>query len=73
MRHALNPTLPELHVQLRVDPNVMRAHRLLRKLHDALDGPRSALLERTAVHTLVQVDRVFARYDVSERGTLSGL
>lgn len=51
--NSLDATLPNLLVELGVDPDVRRAHRLLRKLNDGLDGPGGTLLERAAVHTLV--------------------
>lgn len=71
MRHVLNTLGPQLLVQLRVDPHVFRPHRFLRKLDDALHGPWCALLERAAVHALVEVDGVLAGDDVLEGGALA--
>jgi hypothetical protein len=65
--YALDALGPERLVELRVEADVARAHRLLREVNDALDGVRRALLERAPVHELVQVDRVLARHDVLER------
>lgn len=74
MRHALDTARPERLVELRVDADVLGAHRLLRKVDYGLDGMRRPLLERAAVHTLVQVDGVFTRDDVLEgRACLAGL
>ena len=68
MRHILNPLGPQRLIQLGVQSDVVGAHGLLRELDDALDGPGRALLEGAAVDALVQVDGVFARYDVFEGG-----
>lgn len=74
MRHALNTALPQRLVELGVNADVGGAHGLLRELDDALDGLGRPLLERGAVHTLVQVDGVFAGDDVLEgRARLAGL
>lgn len=74
MRHALDAALPQRLVELGVDADVGGAHGLLRELDDALDGLGRPLLERGAVHTLVQVDGVFAGDDVLEgRARLAGL
>ena len=67
MRYVLNPLGPQRLVQLRVKSHILRAHGLLGELHDGLDSPRRALLERAAVHAFVQVDGVFAGDDVFER------
>ena len=71
--HVLNTLRPESLVELRVEADVLGAHRLLRKIYNGLDGPRSALLERAAVHPFVEVDRVLASHDIVERGALAGL
>ena len=74
MGYALDTLCPESLVELRVDADVGGAHRLLRELDHGLDGMGSPLLERPAVHTLVQVDGVFAGDDVLEGRTgLAGL
>jgi hypothetical protein len=68
VRHALDTLGPELLVELGVDADVARAHRLLGKLDDGLDGVRGALLEGAAVDVFVEVDGVFAGDDVLEGG-----
>jgi len=73
MGHVLDSLSPQRLVQLRVNPHVSRAHRLLRKVYNGLDGPRSALLERAAMYTLVHVDSVFPRHDIVDGRTLCGL
>ena len=65
--HALDALRPEGLVELGVDADVGRAHRLLRELDHGLDGMGGPLLERAAVDALVKVDGVFAGDDVFER------
>jgi hypothetical protein len=64
MRDGLDPLGPQSLVQLWVDANILRSHGLVGKLVDAFDCPRSALLERTAVHAFVEMYGVFPRNDV---------
>ena len=72
--HALDALRPESLVELGVDADVGRAHRLLRELDHGLDGMGGPLLERAAVDALVEVDGVFAGDDVLEgRMGLAGL
>ena len=61
---GLDAHLPNLLVELRVEPDVLGAHVLAGKLLDGLDGPRRPLLELHAKHLLVEVDGVVARHDV---------
>ena len=68
MGHGLDALGPDGLVELGVQADVGGAHRLLRKVNHRLNGPGSALLERAAVHALVQVDGVLAGDDVLERG-----
>ena len=68
MRHRLDALRPKCLVEFGVEANICRAHRLLRKVDDRLDGPGSALLEGAAVNTLVEVDGVFAGHDILEGG-----
>lgn len=74
MGYALDALRPESLVELGVDADVLRAHRLLRKLDYGLDGMGGPFLERPAVHPLVQMDGVFTGDDVLEsRARLAGL
>lgn len=74
MGHALDTLRPERLVELGVDADVGGAHRLLGKVNHGLDCMGSPLLERAAVHTLVQVDGVFPGNNVLEsRARLAGL
>ena len=68
MGDGLDALRPELLVELRVQPDVGGAHRLLRELDDGLYGVGGALLEGAAVDALVEVDGVLAGHDVLERG-----
>ena len=65
--HALDALSPQCLVELRVDADVLGAHRLLRKVDDRLDSVRRPLLERTTMHALVQVHSIFARYNILQR------
>ena len=67
MGNALDTLRPDSLVELRVETDVVGAHRLLCEFDYGLDGMRSPLLEGAAMHTLVQVDGVFAGDDVLER------
>ena len=74
MGNALDTLCPDRLVKLRVEPDVGGAHGLLGELDDGLDCVGSPLLERTAVHALVQVDGVFTGHDILEcRACLAGL
>ena len=74
MGNALDAAGPELLVELGVEADVVGAHRLLGELDYRLDGMGGPLLERTAVHALVQVDCVFTGDNVLEgRTRLAGL
>ena len=74
VRHVLNTLRPESLVELGVEADVLGAHRLLREIYNGFDGPRCALLERAAVHPLVDMDGVLAGDDVLEgRARLAGL
>ena len=64
MRHGLNPLSPNLLIQLRVQPDIARTHRLLCKVNDGFDGPWGSLFEGSAVHAFVKVDGVFAGNDI---------
>ena len=64
MGDGLDALRPERRGELGVKADVGGAHRLLRKVHNGLDGPRRALLEGAPVHALVQVDGVFAGDDI---------
>ena len=66
MGHALDALGPDRLVELGVEADVGGAHGLLGELDYGLDGMGGPLLERTAVHALVQVDGVFAGDDVLE-------
>ncbi len=66
--HGLDALGPDGLVELGIQADVGGAHRLLRKVNHRLNGPGGALLERAAVHALVQVDGVLAGDDVLERG-----
>jgi len=57
---------PDELVELRVDPDVVREHSLLREVLDFSDGTGRLLLEADLVDTLVQVDRAVAR-DLAQR------
>ena len=72
--YAFDTLRPDRLVELGVKANVGGAHRLLGELDYGLDSMGSPLLERTAVHALVQVDGVFTGDDVLEgRARLAGL
>lgn len=73
VRNTLDSLRPQSLVELRVEADVGGAHRLLCEVDDRLDSPRCALLERAAVHPLVEVDGVLASHDILERGALAGL
>lgn len=74
MGHALDTLGPDRLVELRVKADIGSAHGLLGELDYGLDGMRGPLLERTAVHALVQVDGVLPGDDVLEsRARLAGL
>lgn len=70
MRHSLNSLRPKRLIQLGVNPNITRPHRLCSKIYDGFDSPWSPLFERSAVNAFVQVDCVFAGNDVLKGGTL---
>ena len=67
MGDALDTARPDRLVELRVEADVIRAHRFLRKGDDGFDGGRCALLEGAAVDVFVYVDGVLARDDVLQR------
>ena len=74
MGNALDTLRPDSLVELGVETNVLGAHCLLCELDYGLDGMGGPLLERTAVHALVQVDGVLPGDDVLEgRARLAGL
>jgi hypothetical protein len=53
MRYRLDPSCPNLLIQLWVQPNVACAHRFLRKLNDRFDGPRGPFFEGSAMYEFV--------------------
>jgi len=72
VRNGLDSLCPKSLVEFRIDPYVSGAHRLPGEFHNRFDGPRGTLFERTAMHKLVQVDRVLASHDVLESRALGG-
>jgi len=58
-------------VELGVQPNISRPHRLAGEIDDRFHGPGGTLFEGTAMHELVQMNSVFASYDVLKSGALA--
>ena len=74
MGNALDTLRPDSLVELGVETNVLGAHCLLCELDYGLDGMGGPLLEGAAVHTLVQMNGVFAGHHILEsRASLAGL
>ena len=72
--NRLDALCPESLVELGVEADVGGTHGLLGELDYGLDGMGGPLLERTAVHALVQVDGVLPGDDVlGGRARLAGL
>jgi hypothetical protein len=72
--HALDAQCPDSLVELGVEADVLRAHRLLSEVNYRLDSMGGPLLEGAAVHTFVQVNGVFAGDNVLKgRACLAGL
>jgi hypothetical protein len=69
MRNGLDSLCPNLLIQLRVQPNITRAHRLLGKLNDRFDGPRCSLFEGSAVDMFMQMNGIFTSDDVLQSRT----
>lgn len=59
-----NSALPDGLIQARVDTNIVGSHGLLGELSDCVNCFWCPVLESDAMNALVQVDGVFAGYDV---------
>ena len=66
MGNRLDTPCPDLLIQFRIQPDIARAHGLLRKVNDRFDGPWSPLFEGSTVYTFMEVNCILAGDDVLE-------
>lgn len=69
--NGLDTANPQCLVELGVQPNISRPHRFTGEFDDGFHGPRSTLFEGAAVHEFVQMNSVFASYNILKSGALA--